>query len=121
MKRQARPQKPNRAETRPFYSEWDYMLLVATLCLVGVGLVMVFSSSSVLAEKRFGDPFHFLRPQLTFVLLGLAVMMIFKNIPYQFFCRTAYIWIFLCLIGLVAVIIPGIGFRAGGRIPLDSF
>ncbi len=94
--------------------EWDYMMLLAALCLTGLGLVMVFSSSSVLAEKRFGDPYYFFMPQVMYVLLGLLFMLVVKNIPYQIYCKLAYVILALTVAALILVLIPGIGHKAGG-------
>ena len=93
---------------------WDYGLILVSMCLVGMGLVMVFSSSSVLAEKRFGDPFFFFRPQIVYAGIGLLLMLIARKIPYQFHCRMAYPYLFLTIILLAMVMIPGVGHKAGG-------
>lgn len=98
------PQKPN----------WDYVMLLTVLCLAGLGLVMVFSSSSVLAQKRYGDPYYFLMPQVAYVLAGLLLMFVVKGIPYQLYARLAYVLLFATIVGLILVLIPGVGHRAGG-------
>ncbi|MEW6266473.1 MAG: putative lipid II flippase FtsW [Thermodesulfobacteriota bacterium] len=93
---------------------WDYVLLLDVLALVALGLVMVLSSSSILAEKRFGDQYYFFRPQLFFALLGLILMLAAKNVPYQFVCRLAYLWLAGIIAALVLVLVPGLGHRVGG-------
>ena len=45
-------------------------VLLICLVLVGIGLVMVYSSSSVLAAVRFGDSSLFLKKQSIRVLIG---------------------------------------------------
>jgi len=94
--------------------QWDYILLLTTLLLVGGGLVMVLSASSFLAEKRFNDAYFFFKPQVVYVFLGLAMMMILKNIPYQFFCRLSYLWFVIAVAGLILVFIPGVGREVSG-------
>jgi cell division protein FtsW len=93
---------------------WDYLLLLVSLCLVGMGLVMVLSASSVLAQEHYGDPYHFFRPQLIFSLVGLGLMVICKNIPYRIYCRLAYPILLVILSALVLVLIPSVGHEAGG-------
>jgi len=93
---------------------WDYILLLVTLSLLGTGLVMVLSSSYMLAQQRFGDGYYFFRPQVAYALLGLAVMLIVKQIPYQFFTRMAYPLLLASMAGLVLVLIPEFGHRVGG-------
>lgn len=94
--------------------QWDYVLLLTVFLLAGLGLVMVLSASSFLAEKRFGDAYFFFKPQLFYLLIGVALMLIVKNIPFQFFCRLSYFWLMLAVIGLILVFVPGIGHEAGG-------
>jgi len=42
------------------------------------------------------------------------LMMILKNIPYQFFCRLAYFWLFIAIAGLILVFVPGVGKEVSG-------
>ncbi|MFH1138919.1 MAG: putative lipid II flippase FtsW [Pseudomonadota bacterium] len=93
---------------------WDYALILVSMSLIGLGLVMVFSSSSVLAQKRFGDPFYFFRPQIIYACLGLILMLIARKLPYQWHCRLAYPYLLGIIILLILVMIPGVGHRAGG-------
>ncbi len=60
---------------------FDYWLLVITLLLAGVGLMMVLSASGVMAEKNFGDKYHFFRKQALFALLGIACMILAARVP----------------------------------------
>ena len=48
-------------------SRFDYILLLSTLLLVGTGIVMVYSSSAIMASGRFNDGYFFLKKQ---ILLG---------------------------------------------------
>jgi len=51
----------------------DKKLLYSTVALAIVGMVMVYSSSSILAQDRFGSHFYFLQRQLLWLLLSVAV------------------------------------------------
>jgi len=44
-------------------SRFDYLMLMVVLALVGFGIVMVYSTSAILAGDRFQDPYYFLRRQ----------------------------------------------------------
>jgi cell division protein FtsW len=48
------------------------VVLGTVLVLVGLGLVMVYSSSAVLAQQKMGDSRYFLVRDLVWVLLGLV-------------------------------------------------
>jgi len=49
----------------------DERLLIAYLITVTVGLVIIYSASSMIAESRFGSHFFFIRQQLLWTLLSL--------------------------------------------------
>ncbi|MGH8014849.1 MAG: FtsW/RodA/SpoVE family cell cycle protein, partial [Candidatus Zixiibacteriota bacterium] len=52
----------------------DERLLIAYLITVTIGLVIIYSASSMMAESRFGSHFYFIRQQFIWVLLGLAAI-----------------------------------------------
>ncbi len=92
----------------------DYLLLITVLILLGFGLIMVYSASHVLAVKRFGDGAHFFTRQLIFAGTGLGAMLILSRIDYHRLYATAP-WILGLGIALVLlVLLPGLGFKAGG-------
>jgi cell division protein FtsW len=54
----------------------DFILLTATILLVGLGMVMIYSSSSVLSEVKHQDSSFFLKKHLMVLVLGTAVMVL---------------------------------------------
>src|SRR5574341_2371888 len=57
----------------------DERLLVAYLITITVGLVLIYSASSIMAESRFGSHTYFIRQQLLWALLSvLAIWLICK-------------------------------------------
>ena len=62
-------------------------VLLICLILVGLGLVMVYSSSSVLAHVRFGDSGFFLKKQSVRVFIGLVLMVAFSRLPLHWWAR----------------------------------
>ena len=102
MKNSSREKKP------------DLILLLATLLLVTVGTVMIYSSSSILATERFQDGQFFLKKQLFFLFLGLLVMILMIRIPYYQLRKLAWPGIAASAIFLCAIWIPHLGIRAGG-------
>jgi cell division protein FtsW len=93
---------------------FDYVLLIVTLALVGFGIVMVYSTSAILAGDRFGDPYFFLKRQALYAGIGFGLMILMMFFPYKILKRFAYPILILCFLSLIAVLIPGIGHRAGG-------
>ncbi|NUJ33096.1 FtsW/RodA/SpoVE family cell cycle protein, partial [Pseudoalteromonas sp. 2103] len=51
-------------------SKPDYILLWVIIALLIVGVVMVYSSSHVWSEYKFGDEFFYLKRQLLFAGAG---------------------------------------------------
>lgn len=92
----------------------DKILLITTLILVTVGTVMIYSSSSILAAERFKDGQFFLKKQLIFVVLGLALMLVMMKVPYERLRLCAYPGVILSLFLLALVLIPHVGVKVGG-------
>jgi cell division protein FtsW len=102
----------------------DFILLAVTLALVGIGIVMVYSTSAIIAGDRFGDPYYFLKRQALFGGIGFILMIVMWVCPYGILRRMAYPILILSILFLIAVFIPGIGHRAGGSIrwlKIESF
>jgi cell division protein FtsW len=93
---------------------FDYILLIVTLALVGIGIVMVYSTSAILAADRFQDPYYFLKRQALYAGIGFVLMILMMLLPYKILKRFAYPILILSILFLIAVLIPGIGHRAGG-------
>jgi cell division protein FtsW len=93
---------------------FDYILLMVALILVGVGIVMVYSTSAIIAGDRFGDPYYFLKRQALYAGTGLVLMVMMMFFPYGMLKRFAYLIFAVSVLMLIAVLIPGIGHRAGG-------
>lgn len=93
----------------------DGPLLVTVLALLGVGLVVLYSASTVEAYKDFGNTTYYILHQIrNGALLGLLGMYVLSRIDYHVWVRWLPILLLGTLILLVLVKIPGIGFSAGG-------
>jgi cell division protein FtsW len=93
----------------------DLLIIVSTLLLLGIGIVMIYSASAVLAQK-YGDPFYFAKRQLLWAFAGLVMMYLMMNVDYRKLKPYAKPGLLLCILFLIAVIIPGIGqVRNGSR------
>lgn len=79
----------------------DIGLLIATLVLVGFGIVFVYSSSFALAQSKFGGSDFFLARQLVRAALALGFFMVFINVDYHVwgkFARHAYVGVVILLL-----------------------
>lgn len=61
----------------------DKWLFGATLILVVIGLLMVFSASAVMAKARDGSAYHFVILQSLYAAIGLIAMALFMRISYR--------------------------------------
>jgi cell division protein FtsW len=93
---------------------YDYILLVPTLLLLGLGLVAIYSASSYLAAHKLGDSYFYLKKQAFFCLLGLCAMVIAKNIPCTLYRKFVYPLLIINFALLVLLFVPGIGANVGG-------
>ncbi len=50
-----------------------YLVLTTAGLLMGLGVLMVLSASSVYAEVNYGDPYYFARRQVMFLVIGLGL------------------------------------------------
>ena len=92
----------------------DYILLTLVLSLVGLGIVMVYSTTAIIAGDRFQDPTFFLKRQAVYAGVGFLLMVFMMFFPYGGLKRWAYPILGICILLLIVVLIPGIGHRAGG-------
>jgi len=70
----------------------DKWLLWATLLLLGVSLVMVYSASAVYSMDKFDSPYKFLFKQAAFIGVGLVLLAIGMRVDYHVYRRPAVIW-----------------------------
>ncbi len=93
----------------------NYMLVLGTtLFLVGVGLVMVLSSSSVdsfLDNKGFFGGFW---KQATYAVIGIPLMLVISRIPVRFWKQWAWLVLGAGLLLQMLVFTP-LGFDGGGN------
>lgn len=98
---------------KPHY-DYDPVILISVMLLTGIGLVAVYSASSILAEASYGDPYHYLKRQTVFCLFGVMLMILAKNINYLFYRKLVYVLLGLSLLSLILLLVPGLGIKVGG-------
>jgi cell division protein FtsW len=83
----------------------DWVLFVITLSLVIFGVVMVFSSSVVLAKADYGDPNYFSFKQIVAAVVGLALMFIVMKVDYHVYQKPAVVFTLLSMAVALLVIV----------------
>lgn len=92
----------------------DNPLLGAAATLLGIGIVMVASSSMPTAERLGLGAFYFATRQTLYVLVGIATGVIAMRIPLQWWQRSGFVCLVLALGMLALVVIPGVGKTVNG-------
>lgn len=92
-----------------------YLLLGSSMLLLGLGLVMVLSSSSVESYDTYRSVFTLGSRQAIVAAIGVGLMLMLSRMPVAFF-RT-YAWLFLVVSGvmLLMVFLPGVGVSVNGQ------
>lgn len=89
-------------------------ILIITLILICIGVVMIYSASSVWAQDRYKDGIFFLKRHLAFILIGAALSFLVMSFDYRALRKYAKPLLFFALILLILVLIPGLGREVGG-------
>jgi cell division protein FtsW len=90
-----------------------YILFLAVLALLVIGVVMLFSTSAFARDSR-GDVYFFIKRQAIWVGIGLLLCVFAALIDYQFWRRTWWLWFALALAALALCYVPHIGMRLNG-------
>ncbi|MDR7483397.1 MAG: putative lipid II flippase FtsW [Armatimonadota bacterium] len=92
----------------------DVALFACVLAMVALGLVMVYSASSVVAYERLQDSAYFFKRQTLWAALGLAALGVAWRTHYARLGRLAVPVLLVALVLMGLVLLPGIGVVAGG-------
>lgn len=87
----------------------DWKLLTAVLILISFGVVMVASASIDFAASNYGDPWFFTKRHLIFLLLGTVGGLLVFSIPMNVWNRYSIVILFLGILLLSLVLVPGLG------------
>src|SRR5437773_11547752 len=90
-----------------------YILFLAVLALLVIGIVMLFSTSAF-ARDSHGDVYFFIKRQADWVGIGLVVCIVAALVDYHCWRRTWWLWFVLALPALALGYVPHIGMRLNG-------
>jgi cell division protein FtsW len=94
----------------------DFLLLVFVTILVGVGVVMIYSASAIVALRDYQTPYYYLQRQLVWAAVGAFALWVGLRIDYHHYRHFAVIIAAAAVCLLVAVLAPPFGgLRAGVR------
>jgi cell division protein FtsW len=81
----------------------DRVLFLATILLVGLSIVMVYSASALVALERYQEPYRFLTKQLLWATLGVAFLGIVMRVDYRHYRNPVFVWSALALVTLALI------------------
>jgi cell division protein FtsW len=92
-----------------------YMMIVSTAVLVVLGLIMVFSASSIHAIDTKGYAFAVALRQFIFLAAGVPIAIFLASRPIELWSRIAKAGLPLSLFLVIIVAIPGVGKEVNGN------
>lgn len=95
-------------------THFDYWLLFTSILLTLIGVVMVYSSSAVLAADRYGDTYYFLKKELVFLAMGIGLAVFMSKVPYHHLRKLVYPLLAVGAVLIILTYIPGFRSVASG-------
>ena len=92
----------------------DMVLFFCVFLLVMIGLIMFFSTMSIVGQSQFDDGFFFIKRQFVFLSIGGLGLLTGLLIPHQLYKKYALYGYFLGVFLLIMTLIPGVGVKVGG-------
>lgn len=95
------------AATKSNMQPYDVWLLLFALALLSIGLTVVTSASMPVADRLFGNPFHFAIRHSIYIVLAVSAAMIVMQIPMRWWRMTNVWLLLLAVVLLIAVLAIG--------------
>lgn len=92
----------------------DYTFLFIVILLLAAGLIMLLSASAPAGNTIYGNSYYFFMKQFACAVIGLIGMGFVSKIKYSAYKKLIPKMMFVCVILLVCVLIPGLGRRING-------
>ena len=89
-------------------------IFVTTLILIGIGVVMIYSASSIPMWQQTGESAGLLKKHIFYLALGFMAMAGAMAIDYHKLRKHAKTLLIISIIPLVLVLVPGISREVGG-------
>jgi len=100
--------------TKKIGSRYDRILLASIGALVFLGIVMVYSSSSIYAREHFGSEYFFIRKHLLMVVLGSICLFVGLKMKQDALKKLAYPLLFISLGFLIYLLVSSYGVVKSG-------
>jgi cell division protein FtsW len=108
------PRRVTRGERQ--FLNLDHTSLLAVVVLLALGLVMVGSASTSIAERQTGHAFYYLWRQLAYIGVGLGLAGAVLFVPLRIWEKLGLGLILTSVLLLLLVFIPGLGREVNGSL-----
>lgn len=93
----------------------DKALVALTICLIAIGILMVYSSSHLLSSRHYdGYSYRYLQTHIIACTIGLVGMYMTSYLPYRFYAKYANLLLILSFVGLLLVFVPSLSASVQG-------
>ncbi|MDX2469624.1 MAG: putative lipid II flippase FtsW [SAR324 cluster bacterium] len=89
------------------------IILIVLFALLGIGTIMIYSSSAIYALKNWGNTSHFLIKQIFNLAIGLVALRISLKVDYKVYQKLVPFLMVSTFVLLLLILIPGIGTEVG--------
>lgn len=110
----AQATQANRSRDAVQKVELDPVLVLATIGLLGVGVVMVASTSIAVAESYSVSVWHFLARHLAYIGMGIVLAFVLHFISTRQMQAAALLAFPLAVVVLLLPLVPGLGYEVNG-------
>jgi rod shape determining protein RodA len=86
---------------------WDWLLILATLALTGIGIVLVWAATAAQLREAGLDSHAYLKKAILWAVLGIVLMFVTASIDYRLFHRWTPAIYGTSLLLLLAVLVAG--------------
>lgn len=93
---------------------YDIGVIVSAVFLTAVGVLMVYSTSSVYSLEMYGNANYFLIRHAIYLVIGLISMLVLMKLDYRVLRKLVYPAYLVGLAMLIIVLVPGIGKEVSG-------
>ncbi len=104
-----------RATLKPMalYDKW---LLATVALIVGLGLLMVASSSIVISQQQYHQSFHYLIHQVIYLVLGIILGLGVLRVDTSYWQKISPILLLISFFLLAIILVPGVGRSVNGSV-----
>ena len=92
----------------------DWVACLPMLTLIIIGLIMIFSTSSVVGQANFNNSYYFIEKHCVFIFVGIVAFLFGLFIPHDYYKTYLLPGFFGSVFLLSLTLIPGLGVKIGG-------